>query len=165
MKSQEELARARVRRIVRESAPRSLSRVGSRQYFRQWLEQQSTERLIEAASEGDGDALDLLRVRAREARLTGAEAPHAFHAFVWECFIDGPPKAPPGPSPKSYVLRNMIVPGLVKALHEEFGLPLQRNTEHRDKKTGPLSACALVAQELGMSESTVADLWAKRTVS
>jgi hypothetical protein len=125
------------------------------------MKAQSTEWLVEAAREGDDDALDILRERSREAQQTKAKVPAELHAFVWECFIDGPPKAPPGPSPKDRLLRNIIIASLVKVVHEEFGFPVQRNVEHRNKKTGPVSACLLVAQEIGRSESTVADLWAK----
>jgi hypothetical protein len=86
--------------------------------------------------------------------------PDEFHAFVWEYFIDGPPKAPPGPKAQDTLLRDMIVVVLVKIVNEDFGFQVHRAIEHHGSKTGPFSACAIVAQELHLGESNVQDIWA-----
>jgi hypothetical protein len=152
----------RAREAIRKQLPgmkRSLSKEGSRQYFRRHLEVEDVERLIGVAREGNVDALAILREHARGARDAGMNVPDKLHVFVWDFFIDGPPKTPPGPKPQDTLLRDMIVVSLVKIVNEEFGYRVHRGKEHHDSKTGPFSACAIVAQELGLGESNIEDIW------
>ena len=160
MKDQETLAREAIR-LNLPGMKRSLSKDGSRQFFRQQLEIQNLDRVIGAARQGNADALAILREHARGARRSGMNVPDDFHAFVWECFIDGPPKAPPGPKPQDTLVRDMIIVALVKVLSEEFGLKPHRNKEFHDSKTSPFSACAIVAQEMGLTigEKRVEEIW------
>ena len=44
-------------------------------------------------------------------------------------------------------------------LHQIGSIFRHRNPEHRGQKTGPMCACLLVAQELGLEESTVEKIW------
>jgi hypothetical protein len=155
---QETRARDAIRRQLPEMK-RSLSKDGSRQFFRTHLQIENVERLIGAAREGNADALEILREHARGARQTGMQVPTEFHVFVWEYFVDGPPKAPPGPKLQDSLLRAMIVVSLVKVVSEEFGFPVYRNKSRHNAKIGPFSACAIVAQELRLSESTVEAIW------
>jgi hypothetical protein len=158
MTDQEKRAREAVRRVL-SGASHSLSKQGNRKFFRSHLEVRDVEFVIAAAREGNPDALKILQEHARGARRAGMNVPTAFHEFVWEYFIDGPPKAPPGPKPQEYgTLRDPIIRSLVKVVAEEFGLPIHRNPAHRNQKTGPISACALVAQEVRLSESRVEEI-------
>jgi hypothetical protein len=158
MTDQEKRARETVRRVL-SGARGSLSKKGNRQFFRSHLEVQDVEFVIVAAREGDSDAIEILREHARGARRAGMTVPTTFHEFVWEYFIDGPPKARSGPKPQEYgTLRDPIIRSLAKVVAEEFGLPVHRNPAHRNKKTGPVSACALIAQEVGLSESRVEEI-------
>jgi hypothetical protein len=154
---QEKRARDAIRRLL-PGMKRSLSKAGSRQFFRSHLQIENVERLIGAAREGNADALEILREYARGARQTGTQVPAEFHVFVWEYFVDGPPKAPPGPKLQDSLLRDMIVVSLVKVV-EEFGFPVYRNKSRHNAKIGPFSACAIVAQELRLGESTVEAIW------
>ena len=157
MTDQEKRAREAVRR-VRKSAERSLSKDGSRQFFRPHLQVQNVETLVAAAREGNSDALEFLREYARGARKAGMIVPDEFHIFVWDYFINGPPKAPPGPKPQDTLLRDILIVSLVKIVSEEFGLQLYRNKDRHDSEIGPLSACAIVAQELHLGESNVEEI-------
>ena len=56
------------------------------------------EILVALAREGDKDALEILRKYARGARARPMNVPTDLHEFVWEWFIDGPPKAKSGTS-------------------------------------------------------------------
>jgi hypothetical protein len=141
---------------------RSLTKQGSQQFFRSHLQAEDVERLIGAAREGNADALKILQEHARGARRAGMKVPDVFHAFVWEVFIDGPPKAPPGTKPQDMFLRNMLIVALVKVVSEEFGIPVYRNVEHRGVEDGPICALKLVGEELGLGERGVGEIWEAR---
>lgn len=158
----ERRAREYVRRVVK-GATRSLSKEGSRKFFRSHLESQGLELLLAIAREGDPDALEFLRDYARGARkATGTgmkmKVPDDFHAFVWDYFIDGPPKGRPGPKPQETLARNIIIKALVPVVSEEFRLNKTRDKSRHDTKDSPLSACAIVAQEMNLSEGNVEEI-------
>ena len=160
----ESCAREAVRR-ARRNVPWLFSKEDNRQFFRAHLEVQGVEFLVEAAREGDFDSLEILREHARGARNARMSVPADFHAFVWECFIDGPPKAKPGPGPKDIELRNQTIAILVKKVSQDYGFQEYRNPEHRGNEGGPMTACRLVAEEFGLSERTVEDIWGDRKAS
>ena len=99
------------------------------------------------AREGDPVALEFLRDYARGARkATGTgmkvNVPDDFHAFVWDYFIDGPPKARPGAKLQETLLRNMIIKALVKVVSDEFRLDKTRNkSRHEHKRQPALGLC------------------------
>ena len=153
-----------LRRAIRKTLPgaqRSLSKAGGAKYARRHMESRTIEWLVDAAREGDDIALAILRERAREARGTGAAMPGSLHEFVREFFIDGPPKKAPGPRLYDHVLRDGIVASWVKIAVEE-GFREYRSKASHDTRTPPFSACAIVAQELGLSESAVEAIWRAR---
>jgi hypothetical protein len=149
---------------VRRNVPWLFSKTGNRQFFRAHWEVMEVEKLVALAREGDQDALDILKEYARGARKAGMIVPDDLHAFVWEYFIDGPPKAKSGSSSKDSELRFQTIALLVKKVSQDFGFPEYRNPEHRGRKDGPMSACKLVAEELGLSERTVEEIWGERKI-
>jgi hypothetical protein len=161
--NKEKQAREAVRRALR-NVPWLFTKEGNRRFFRAHWEVMEPEKLVAAAREGDGDAMEILRKYARGARRSGMNVPQAFHEFVWECFIDGPPKAKSGPSPKDTELRKQTIRILVKIV-TEYGFNATRNPEHRGSKEGPMTACRIVAEEIGLKEGTVEGLWAERGAS
>ena len=161
MTDQEKRAREAVRKAM-QKLPELFSKGWNRRFFRAHLEVQNVEVLVAAAREGDHDALDILREHARGARKAGMNVPDDFHAFVWEYFIDGPPKAKSGSNSKDSELRFQTIALLVKIVNQDYGFPEYRNPEHRGRKDGPLSACKLVAEELGLAERTVEEISGER---
>jgi hypothetical protein len=157
-------AREAVRRMKR-NAPQLFSKESSRKFYRARMEVAEVETLVALAREGDKDALEILRKHARGAGGTGMNVPQSLHEFVWECFIDGPPKAKSGSSPKDEGLKHLTIAIMVKIVTQDYGFPEYRNAEHRGRRTGPISACLLVAQELELSERTVEEIWAERKAS
>jgi hypothetical protein len=156
-------ARNAVRR-VRWDATRSLTKDGSRQYWRNYVGSLDVPDLVDLARDGDKDALDRLRDYARGVRraipeIPSLDIPRELLGFTLEFFIDGQPKARPGPSPRDTTLRNRLVVSLVKIVNEEFGFDVHRNEDLRNSNEGTLSACAIVADELGLGESNVEDIW------
>ena len=129
------------------------------------MEREDIETLVALAREGDKDALDILRNYARGARQHGVNVPAGLHELVWESFVDGPPNAKSGSNPKDTGLRHLTVALLVKIVSQDYGFPEYRNPEHRGGQTGPVSACQLVAEELGLQEQTVEKIWADRKAS
>lgn len=161
MTDQEQKAREAVRRVIR-NLPDLFSKEGNQRFFRSHMEVQDVEFLVAAAREGDKDAVEILRGHARGARRARMNVPDALHEFVWEFFIDGPPKAKSGPSSKDSDLRYQTIALLVKIVSRDYGFPEYRNVEHRGSSSGPMTAILLVAEELGLSERTVEDIWADR---
>jgi hypothetical protein len=49
-----------------------------------------------------------------------------------------------------------------KIVSRDYGFPEYSNPEHRGNPDAPMSACGLVADELGLSERTVEKIWADR---
>jgi hypothetical protein len=164
LEDRERLAREAVRRVKR-NVPWLFSKEGSQRFYRAHMEVAEIETLVALAREGDKDALEILRKYARGARAAGMNAPRDLHEFVWECFIDGPPKAKSGTSPKDTELKYTTIARLVKIVSEDYGFPEYSNPEHRGNPDAPMSACRLVAEELGLSERTVEEIWAERKKS
>jgi hypothetical protein len=157
-------AREAVRRVTR-NAPQLFSKEISRKFYRARMEAAEVDTLVALAREGDKDALEILRKHARGASRARVNVPWSFHEFVWECFIDGPPAAKSGLSPKDMGLKHLTIALMVKVVITDFGFPEYRNAEHRGEKSGPISACLLVAQELGLDERWVEEIWAERKAS
>jgi hypothetical protein len=137
----------------------------SRKFYRARMEVAEVDTLVALAREGDKDALEFLRKHARGARGARMNVPHSLHEFVWECFIDGPPPAKSGLSPKDMGLKHVSIALMVKIVSQDYGLPEYRNAEHRGEESGPISACLLVAQELDLEERWVEEIWADRKAS
>jgi hypothetical protein len=161
---QEARARDAVRRMTR-NAPQLFLKEISRKFYRARMEVAEVNTLVALAREGDKDALEILRKHARGASRACMNVPRSFHEFVWECFIDGPPPAKSGLSPKDMGLKHLTIALMVKIVSQDYGLPEYRNAEHRGARSGPISACLLVAQELGLDEHWVEEIWADRKAS
>jgi hypothetical protein len=159
-RERERLAREAVRK-AKKNAATLFTKKTSQRFFRARMERESVEKLVELAREGDKDAVDFLQNRGRVARSTRARVPDCFHEFVWEWFLDGPPKAKPGSSPKDTGLRRLTIALLVKMVSHEYGFPEYTQPEQRGDSDSSMSACRLVAQELGLSERTVEEIWAE----
>jgi hypothetical protein len=159
-----EQAREAVRRVMR-NAPELFAKEMSRKFYRARMEIAEVDTLVALAREGDKDALEFLRKHARGARSAGMKVPRPLHEFVWEYFIDGPPPAKSGSSPKDTGLKHISIAVMVKVVSQEYGLPEYRNPEHRGEESGPMSACLLVAQELDLNEQWVEEIWRERKAS
>jgi hypothetical protein len=162
--NQEVLAREAVRRVIR-NAPQLFTKEFSRKFYRAHMEVAEVDTLVALAREGDKDALEILRKHARDASRARVNVPPSLHEFVWEYFIDGPPPAKSGQSPKDSGLRYQAIAIMVKIVSGDYGFPEYRNAEHRGEKSGPISACLLVAQELGLEERWIEEIWADRKAS
>ena len=161
MEEREKRAREYARRVFA-GATRSLSEEGGHHFFRSHIAVADIDRIIEAAYEGDPEALWALKARARAMRSTGATAPASLWLFVWECFLGGEPKGRPGRKPYDFLTRDMIIAATVKILVEEFGFPATRGTASKDKSS-TVSACQIVAEELPgghkIGEDAVEAIW------
>jgi hypothetical protein len=159
LEDRERLAREAVRK-AKKNAPGLFSKEGSRQFYRAHMERADIEILVALAREGDKDALEILRTYARGARHASMTVPADLHEFVWEWFIDGPPKAKSGTNPKATGLKYLTIALLVNKVNQDYGFPEYRNSEHRGNPDAPMSACLLVGEELGLGERTVEEIWA-----
>jgi hypothetical protein len=148
---QSERARHYVQQEYRRLADPFFTKDGNRQGFREQLAAEEPEVVLAAARKGDRDALEILRDRVRR----GIDMPNGFFAFVLECFADGPPKVSPGTKAKDVFFRDQVIARLVNLVSEIYGLPIHRNAEHRGAEGGPISACQLVGEEVGLSEQRV----------
>lgn len=157
-------AREAVRRVMRKK-PHLFSKEFSRKLYRAGMEVADVDTLVALAREGDKDALDILRQHARGARGARMNVPLSLHEFVWEYFIDGPPSAKSGLSPKDMELKHQTIAIMVKIVSRDYGFPEYRSAEHRGERSRPISACLLVAQELGYDERWVEEIWADRKAS
>ena len=131
---------------------------GSQFFYAMHQELASIEKLVELAREGDKNAWEILRDRGRDAARSGINVPTCFHEFVWEWFLDGPPKAKPGPSLKDTALNSTALMEVVRIISCDFGFPEYTPYEHRDDPDAPMSACRLVAEEFGLNERTLEDI-------
>lgn len=150
---------ATARNFVRQELQRQehlISKEGNRRAFREQLSAEKTEVVLSAARKGDADAIDVLRDRAR----TGNGLSDEFHAFIRDYFINGQPKAPPGGHVKNVYIRNQVIAWMVRFVSATYGLPEYRNAEHRGEKSGPISACQLVGEEIGLSEDRIEKIFA-----
>jgi hypothetical protein len=154
----EALAREDVRKVKKNAAALFTKEFNQRNY-RAYMERESIERLVELARAGDKDAVEFLLNRGRVARSLGVTIPTCFHEFVWEWFLDGPPKASPGSSPKDTGLKHLTIALLVKLVSKDHGFPEYGGPDQRGDPNAPMTACRLVAEELGLSESWVIRIW------
>jgi hypothetical protein len=158
LEDRERLAREAVRR-AKKNVSWLFTKEGSRRFFRSHMEAEGVEMLVALARGGDKDAVEILRKHARGARAASMGVPIDLHEFVWEWFIDGPPKAKSGSNLKDTGLRHLSIALLVKKMIDYYGFPEYGNSEHRGNPDGHMSACRLVAEELGLSARTVEDIW------
>ena len=146
---------ATARRFVRskvERLPEFFSKTGNREFFKAQLQVQKIEIVLAAARKGDRDALEILR---EHVRGNGHSLSDDLHAFILQCFIDGAPKASPGAKPKDTLLRDQMIAMLVRFVNVTYGFPIYRNAEHRGEETGPITACRIVGEEVGLSEDRI----------
>jgi hypothetical protein len=164
-KDREQQAREAVRRAKRNITWLSSKEENCR-FYRRHMAQQSIDWLIEAAREGDKEAIEFVREYARGVRQhPNLQVPASLHEFVWECFIDGLPKAKSGTGPRDTELHYQTIALLVKIVSKDYGFPEYRNVEHRGHNAGPMSACKLVAEELGLGERWIEEIWGERKAS
>ena len=168
-KDREARARAAVRR-AKQQHPELFTREGNREFHRAHMQQCDTKKLIEFAAQGSNMAVEILRERAIAAARTGENVPDEFHEFVWAFFVnDGPPrrlinadgkvKAIPKTMPTDTDLTYRTIALLVKIVHQEFEFPVYRSSEHRGSTGAPPSAISIVADEVGLSEQRVEQIW------
>jgi len=162
--NREQLAREAVRKVVKNAAGLFTKELSQR-FYRARMEAENIETLVALAREGDKDALEILRKYARGAARSGMKVPTDLHEFVWECFIDGPPKAKPGAGPKDTGLKYNTIALLVKIVSQDYGFPEYDAPEHRGNSEAPMSACRLVGEELGLDPRRVEEIWADRKAS
>jgi hypothetical protein len=161
LQDRERLAREAVRKVVK-NLPWLFTKEGSQRFYRAHMEVENIETLVALAREGDKDAVEILQNYARGARRAGMRVPTDLQEFVWEWFIDGPPPAKSGASPKDTGLKYIAIGRLVKIVNQDYGFPEYTQPEHRGNPDAPMSACRLVAEETGLSESMVEKIWADR---
>jgi hypothetical protein len=133
---------------------------------RRWTDAQlraaSIETWVALAYDGDKDAIDILQAYTQGAREAGINVPRAVEEYALDCLAFGPPKTKSGPNPKDTAKTYLTIAMLVDMVSREYGFPEYRNIEHRGETDGAMSACLLVAEELGLSERTVEKIWAER---
>ena len=157
LEDRERLAREAVRK-AKKNAPGLFSKEGSRQFYRAHMERADIEILVALAREGDKDALEILRTYARGARHASMTVPADLHEFVWEWFIDGPPKAKSGTNPKDRP--EGLDHRAARCEQGEPGLafPEYRNSEHRGNPDAPTASLA-GRRRTGAGERTVEEIW------
>jgi hypothetical protein len=161
MDDREQRAREDVRK-AQKNLPWMFSKEGNLRWHQHHLAYQDPTFLVAAAREGDADAIELLREYARGARCTGMNVPIDLHEFVWEYFIDGkPPANRAGTSAKQTELRNQALAILVRMITTDYGFPIYANAEYRGTD-GPMTACRIVAEELGLDIQTVEAIYRER---
>jgi hypothetical protein len=164
LQDRERLAREAVRKVKKNAAPLFLQET-SRRFFRARMEVENIDMLVALAREGDKEAVEFLRKYARGAARSGMKVPISLHEFVFEWFIDGPPKAKSGASPKDTELRYRAIAELVRVVNGDYGFPEYNGPETRDNPDAPMTACQIVADELGFSVRTVEKIWIERKES
>src|SRR5262245_53813313 len=112
LEDRERLAREAVRKIKKNLAW-MFTREGSRRFWRAKFERENPEVLVQLARGGDKDALEILRKYVRGAARARMGVPTELYEFVWEFFVNGPPKARSGTSLKHTGLRHMNIALLV----------------------------------------------------
>ena len=164
--NQEQAAREAVRKAVKNAAGLFTKEFGQR-FSRARMEEENIERLVDLARDGDKEALELvrryvsgLRKYARESGQNVMRLPLCVTELALEILTDGPPKAKSGPSPKNTEIRHRAIALCVKIVSQDYGFPEYTAPEHRGNPYALMSACRLVAEELGLSESTVEKIWA-----
>jgi hypothetical protein len=166
-RERERLAREAVRKALK-NVPALFEKETSQRYYRARMEEENIEKLVDLARDGDKGALEFvqqyvsgLRKYARESGLNVMQLPQCVTELALEILTDGPPKTKTGPDPRDTALRNRAIAVLVDMVNRDYGFPEYRNIEHRGQKAGPISACFLVADEMGLRERWVEEIWAE----
>jgi hypothetical protein len=158
----EKRAREAVRRAIK-NLPWIFSKEGNLRWHQHHLAHQDPTFLVAAARDGDADAIELLREYARGARRAGIKVPTDLNEFVWEYFIDGkPPANRAGTSAKQTELRNHAIAVLVRMIATDYGFTVYANAEYRGTDDGPMTACRIVGEELGLNMQTVEVIYGER---
>ena len=131
-------------RAVKTKLAWMLTKEGSREFYGTHMEATDDQTLVDLARDGDREALDILRKRARhwhrEALTAGhavMQVPTALHELLLEMFIYGPPKLKRGSGPK------------------DTGLPL---SDHRDSRAaGRRHGVSGICQRRAAQRSRCAD--------
>src|SRR5262249_48822479 len=135
------------RKVLRD-APWQFSKEGNRQFFRDHMEVENIDMLVALARAGDKDAVEILRKCARDARSAGMKVPpDDLQEFVWEWFIDGPPKAKSGASQKDTEVGYTAIAGWGQMVRGNYGSRKYSTSEHRGNQTAQMSGCGLVGEE------------------
>jgi hypothetical protein len=163
LQNREQLAREAVRKMIK-NAGKLFIRESSRLFYSSRMKKRADiQTLVALAREGDKEATEILRETAvAVAGCEDAIIPRCFHEFVWEWFMYGPPKTPSGLGPKDTGLKHQTIATIVKIVIEDYGLPEYRNSEELSNPEAPMTACQIVAEETGMSESWVIKIWQDR---
>jgi hypothetical protein len=166
-RERERLAREAVRKVLK-NLPWLFTKEGSHRFYRAHMEAEDIGVLVDLARDGDKDALEFLRqyVRglrkyARESGLNVFQIPLSVTELALEILTDGLPKAKSGPNPKDTGLRDNALAVCVKIVSQDYGFPEYTAPEHRGNPDAPMSICRLVAEEVGLSESTIEKIWAE----
>jgi hypothetical protein len=142
------------------NTPQWFSREGNVQFHLTRLEAEPDEVLADLARVGDRIALETLRKRIQLRHEAGASDLHPrVLTLALELFLYGLPKAASGPKTLHYVLRNRTICAMVRVIHQDYGFPIYGNPQRRRKKNAPLSAVRIVANEIGMTERAVDQIW------
>ena len=162
----ERLAREAVRKVLKK-VPWLFTKEGSQRFYRAHMEAEDIGVLVDLARDGDKDALELvqqyvrgLRKYARDSGLNVMQVPLSVTELALEILTDGPPKAKPGSSPKDTGLKKLTIATCVKIVSQDYGFPEYTLPDRRDDPDVPLSTCRLVAEELGLSERYIEEIWA-----
>ena len=167
LQDRERLAREAVRKTLKKQ-PWLFTKEGSQRFYRAHMEAEDIGVLVDLARDGDKDALEIvrqyvrgLRKYARESGLSVMQIPLCVTELALEILTDGPPKTQAGPDPRDTALRYQTLAGLVNRVSLVHGFPEYTLPGRRDEADVPMSACRLVAQETGYSESAVEKAWSE----
>jgi hypothetical protein len=154
-------------RQIRKDHPKLFSKAGNREFYRAHMAVADIETLVDLARDGDKEALDFVSKHVRqwhqEALRTGAESmnlPASVSELALEILAYGPPKNKT--RVKDHGLRDQTIALLVRIVSDHFRFPVSRNPEYRGENEGPMTACRLVAEEFGLAERTVENIWRDR---
>jgi len=158
----ERLAREAVRKVKQDLGSWRFSKQGNLKWHRDRLAKEPIGLLLYEAWDGDDDAIELVREYARKARIAGETVPRALYEFAIEWFIDGKPRGKrAATSAKETTLRNRAITLLVMVA-TECGFPVYANSEYRGTSDGPMTACRMDAEEVGLAPHTVEEIYRKR---
>jgi hypothetical protein len=166
MDERERQARTHVR-SAKKKLPQLFSKEGNLRFHRHRMATENPTFLVDAAREGDPDAIELLREYGKRARGTGETVPRAVHEFVWEYFVDGaPPANRAGTEAKQNGLRDQTIYVLVGMISKTYGFPVFESGEFRGAK-GPMTACKIAADalDIGLSYRAIEDIFRERKKS
>ena len=165
MDETERRARTFVQRFLTFNA-KMLSRQSNERFYEAHMETEDIEALVALAYEGDKKALAVLRVHLRALRQQAlnegrpiVELPAALYGLMFKVFVDGEPRAVPGPKPTRTGQRDTTIALMVRWVHEGFGLPLYGSVAGRSDPQASISALQLVGEEVGLDPRTVERIW------